>query len=152
MDFRIEKLAKNLVNYSMAVRPGDKVYVHYIGKTTKALARQIIKEVYKAGGVPFPHYTDNQVLRETLLGCTKEQLELMAKIDGEEMDAMDCYVAVRGADNVAELADVPAEKMKLYDLYYIDEGFVMPREHQCNWLGYSRGQFICLIQNCKSKK
>ena len=108
MDQRIEKLAKNLVNYSMAVRPGDKVYVHYIGNTTKSLARQIIKEVYKAGGVPFPHYTDNQVLREMLLNCTKEQLELMAKIDGEEMDAMDCYVAVRGADNAAELADVPA--------------------------------------------
>lgn len=42
----------------------------------------------------------------------------MAKIDGEEMDAMDCYVAVRGTENAAELSDVPAEKMKLYEKYY----------------------------------
>ena len=118
MDQRIEKLAKNLVEYSMAVKPGDKVYVHYIGESTKDLARQIIKEVYQAGGVPFPHYTDNQVLREMLLHCTKEQLELMAKIDGAEMDEMDCYVGIRGTENVAELADVPAENMKLYDVYY----------------------------------
>ena len=40
-------------------------------------------------------------------------------------------------------------EMKLYDLYYIDEGLVMPREDQCNWLGYSKGQFICLIQDLK---
>lgn len=118
MDARIVTLAKNLVQYSMAVKPGEKVYVHYMGKSTTALARQIIKEVYNAGGIPFPHYTDQQVLREVLLNCTKEQLELMAKIDGEEMDAMDCYVAIRGTENVTELADVPAEKQKLYDLYY----------------------------------
>ena len=118
MDQRIITLARNLVEYSMKVKSGDKVYVHYIGDTTRPLARAIIKEVYQAGGIPFPHYTDNQVLRETLLHCTKEQLQLMAKIDGEEMDQMDCYVAIRGADNVAELSDVPAEKMKLYELYY----------------------------------
>lgn len=118
MDTRIETLAKNLVNYSMKVKQGDKVYVHYIGHDTEDLARAIIKEVYAAGGIPFPHFTSQRVQREMLLHCTKEQLELMAKIDGEEMDAMDCYVAVRGTENAAELSDVPAEKMKLYEKYY----------------------------------
>ncbi|MDE7422372.1 MAG: aminopeptidase [Lachnospiraceae bacterium] len=134
MDERIKKLAGNLVNYSMEVKPGDKVYVHYIGRSTRDLARAIIKEVYKAGGVPFPHYTDNQVLRETLLHCTKEQLELMAKIDKEEMEAMDCYVAVRGSDNVAELADVPAEKMQLYDLYYATPVHHETRVKKTRWV------------------
>lgn len=118
MDARIETLAKNLVNYSMKVKPNDKVYVHYIGHDTEDLARAIIKEVYAAGGIPFPHFTSQRVQREMLLHCTKEQLELMAKIDGDEMDAMDCYVAVRGTENAAELSDVPAEKMKLYEKYY----------------------------------
>lgn len=118
MDARIEVLAKNLVNYSMKVKPQDKVYVHYIGHDTEDLARAIIKEVYAAGGIPFPHYTSQRVQREMLLHCTREQLELMAKLDGEQMDAMDCYVAVRGTENAAELSDVPAEKMKLYEKYY----------------------------------
>ena len=34
MDERITKLAKNLVNYSCKVKPGDKVYIHYIGNET----------------------------------------------------------------------------------------------------------------------
>lgn len=118
MDERIKVLAKNLVQYSMNVKKGDKVYVHYMGAATEDLARQLIKEIYEAGGMPFPHYTNPRVQREMLLHCTKEQLELMAEIDGKEMDQMDCYVAVRGSDNVAELADVPAENMKLYELYY----------------------------------
>ena len=55
-----------------------KVYRNYTGYETKDLARQIIKEVYEAGGLPFPHFIDPQVEREMLLNCTKEQLELMA--------------------------------------------------------------------------
>lgn len=119
MDERIKKLASNLVNYSMAVKPGDKVYVHYIGPSTQDLARQLVKEVYKAGGVPFVHYTDVKLQREMLLNCTEEQMKLSAKIDAAEMDQMDCYVAVRGTDNVSELADIPAEKMKIYEKYYM---------------------------------
>lgn len=118
MDERIKKLAKNLVNYSMEVKKGDKVYVHYNGAATQDLARQLVKEVYAAGGVPFTSYTDAKIQRELLLQCTEEQLALMARVDAGQMEQMDCYVAVRGSDNVAELADVPAEKMHLFDKYY----------------------------------
>ncbi|NLP16349.1 MAG: aminopeptidase, partial [Clostridiales bacterium] len=45
MDERIKTLAHNLVNFSMEVKEGDKVYVHHIGESTEGLARQIVKEV-----------------------------------------------------------------------------------------------------------
>ncbi|MDD3173115.1 MAG: aminopeptidase [Herbinix sp.] len=118
MDERIKILAHNLVNYSMEVKQGEKVYVHYIGSATQDLARQLVKEVYAVGAVPFVHYTDIRLQREVLLNCTEEQMSLMAKIDAEEMEHMNCYVAIRGADNIAELADVPSEKMSLYETYY----------------------------------
>ena len=118
MDSRIVKLANLLVNYSCSIQPGEKVYIHYIGRETKDLARQLVKEVYLAGGVPFVHYTEPQLQREVLLSCTKEQMEVMAEVDAKEMSMMDAYIAVRGSDNVSELADVPSDKMKLYDTYY----------------------------------
>ena len=49
------------------------------------------------------------------MGCTKEQLKLMADLACQEMAQMDCYIGVRGSDNVSELSDVPSEKMHLYD-------------------------------------
>ena len=119
MDRRIRTLAKNLVNYSCTVKPGDKVYINYTGLSTQDLARRLIKEVYAAGGQPFPHYIDPKVQREMLLGCTEEQLRLMAEQDAREMEQMDCYIGVRGGDNVSELSDVPPEKMHLYETLYM---------------------------------
>lgn len=118
MDARIEQLAKNLVTYSCKVQPGDKVYINYIGKDTENLAKAVIREVYKAKGKPFVHYISNEVLREVLLGCDEEQIRLMAELDALEMSKMDCYIGIRGADNVSELSDVGEDKMKLYNQLY----------------------------------
>ncbi len=118
MDENIKILAKNLVNYSCKVKKGDKVYIHHIGTATEDLARQLVKEVYEAQGLPFVHYTSPKVQREQLLHCSEEQLKIMAEIDAKEMAQMDCYIGVRGSDNVSELSDVPADKMKLYDKLY----------------------------------
>lgn len=118
MDERIKKLAYNLVNYSCKVKENDKVYVHFIGEATKDLARAVIKEVYKAKGLPFAHYTSQEVQRETLLNCKEDQLRLMAEVDSLEMSKMDCYIGIRGTDNVSELSDVPAENMAMYERLY----------------------------------
>lgn len=118
MDERIKILARNLVNYSCKVKKGDKVYIHYIGEATEDLARQLVKEVYAAGAMAFPHYTNHKVQRELLLGVTEEQLQIMADIGCMEMKQMDCYIGVRGTDNISELADVPPEKIALYDKMY----------------------------------
>lgn len=130
MDERIKTLAKNLVNYSCKVREGDKVYINYTGPDTEDLARQIIKEVYAAGGLPFPHYINPKVQREMLLGCSEEQIQLMAKLSCEEMSQMDCYIGVRGSDNVSELSDVPGDKMNLYEKLYstpVHHGIRVPK-------------------------
>ncbi len=118
MDERIKKLAEILVNYSCHVNPGEKVYVHYNGYATTPLARQVVKEVYRAGGAPFVHFTDALVQREVLLHCTRQQMEDMARVDAMEMEMMDCYIGIRGNDNVSELSDVPAEQMGYYERYY----------------------------------
>lgn len=115
MDERMVKLAKQLVNYSVAAKKGDKVWVDYIGSSTEPLARAIIKEIYAAGAIPFVHFQEPRVQREMLMNCSEEQVKFMAKLAVEEMSNMDCYIGVRGSDNISELADVPLEKKRLYD-------------------------------------
>ena len=134
MDERIIKLAKNLVEYSCKVKAGDKVYVHYTGPSTENLAKAIIKEVYKQGGLPFAQYTNPRVQREILLNCTEEQLKLMAQLDADEMSRMDCYIGIRGTDNTAELSDIPEDKMKLYDKLYMDPVHHKIRVPKTRWV------------------
>ena len=119
MDERIRTLAEGLVSYSCQVRAGDKVYIHYTGESTRPLAKELVRAVYRAGGLPFVHYTDPQLQRLQIMECTKEQMELMAEVDALEMSKLDCYIAVRGSSNVSELSDVPAERMALYEKYYV---------------------------------
>ena len=130
MDERIKTLAKNLVNYSCRVKAGDKVYINYTGPSTEDLTRQLVKEVYAAGGLPFVHYINPKVQREVLLNCTEEQLKMMAELASREMSQMDCYIGVRGSDNVSELSDVPADKMNLYETLYstpVHHGIRVPK-------------------------
>lgn len=114
MDPRIKLLAKNLVNYSCQVQEGEKVLIHNVGDSPKPLVRQLIKEVYAAGGYPFVDSTDPMILREILLGSSEEVFKSMAKWEMDRMRDMDCYIGVRGSDNITETADVPSEKMGLY--------------------------------------
>ncbi|MCD8362278.1 MAG: aminopeptidase [Lachnospiraceae bacterium] len=130
MDGRIQTLAAGLVNYSCRVGQGDKVYIHYTGAATRELAKELVRAVYRAGGLPFVHYTDPQLQRAQILECTKEQMELMAEVDSLEMSRMDCYIGVRGSDNISELSDVPAERMALYEKYYatpVHHGIRVPK-------------------------
>ena len=118
MDPRIEKLAHNLINYSCALKAGEKVLIEYTGDEPKDLIKALIREAYAKGGLPFVQYEDESIKREILLGCTTDQLKMMSRWDAQRMSEMDCYISVRGYGNINELSDVPAVKIKKYDELY----------------------------------
>ena len=53
------------------------------------------------------------------MNITEEQLKLMAECEASKMSQMDAYIGVRGEDNLAEMSDVPADKLALYDKLYM---------------------------------
>ena len=114
MDERIKRLADLLVNYSCRVKPGEKVLIHYEGDSCRDLARQLIKEVYKAGGLPYAEISDSSISREILMGCTEEQVEFLNECSLMKMKGMQAYIAIRAGGNVSELADVPSDKLNMY--------------------------------------
>ena len=120
MDSRIEKLAKNLVNYSCRVKKNEKVMIECFGSTPNPLIKELIKEIYSIGGIPFVSLKDYSILRELLKNCTVEQLKMMAKVDLLRMKGMDAYIGIRASDNVSELGDIDSEKMNAYMKYYSD--------------------------------
>lgn len=115
MDERINKLAGLLVNYSCRIKPDEKILIEYEGDCSKNLVRQIIKEVYNAGGLPYVEIGDSAITREILLGCTPTQLEFLNQCSLQKMKGMDAYIAIRAALNTSELADVPSNKLAMYN-------------------------------------
>ena len=116
-DPRIQKLAANLVGYSVNVQPGENVLVEMIG-SERDLIKAVVEEVGKAGGRAFVQLTDRTVLRSMLKYATPEGLQAWAEIDLNRMKQMDCYIGIRAGENVNDLADVPEENMKLYNSLY----------------------------------
>ena len=115
MDERIKKLSKLLVEFSTEIQPGEKCLIEYNGDSTRNLVRQLVKDVYRVGGIPFVRSSDTRIEREILLNCSEEQLLFMQECQLKEMMGMDAYIAVRGNDNSSELSDVPSEKLNLYN-------------------------------------
>lgn len=111
-DPRIEQLAKNLINYSIRLQKEEKVLIENFG-LQKELVKALVKEAYNAGGYPFVLLKDNDINRSLLLGAKEEQYEMMASFEANVMSQMDAYIGLRSGDNINELADVPAEKMKI---------------------------------------
>ncbi|WP_114570264.1 aminopeptidase [Exiguobacterium flavidum] len=112
-DPRLTELANNLINYSVDLQPGENVLIENFG-IQRELVEALVEAAYAAGGFPFVLLKDNRVLRKLYSGASEEQLALMADIERKQMQAMDAYIGLRSGDNINELSDVPADKMKLY--------------------------------------
>lgn len=113
MDPRIQTLAHNLVHYSAALAPGEKILIETVDGALP-LAKALVDEAYRAGAVPFLSLKNSQLLRALLRGASAEQLTLAGEWEAARMKAMDAYIAIRASDNVSEMADVPADRLQLY--------------------------------------
>ena len=114
MDPRDKQLADLLVNYSCDLKAGEKILIDYEGAECKPLIKEIIRDVYAAGGKPFVNIADSEISREIILGCDEDQVRFINEYQLMQMQGMDAYIAVRGGANASELADVPSEKLNLY--------------------------------------
>ena len=114
MDSRDKKLSSLIVNYSVNVQRGEKVLIEYENEICVPLIKQLIRDIYTAGGLPYVNIRDSRIIRELCMGCTEEQLRFQTEYLVHQGQEMDCFIGVRAFDNVSELSDVPAEKMNLY--------------------------------------
>jgi len=132
-DPRLQKLAANLAGYSVKVRPGDNVLIEMIG-SERELLKCLVEEVAKRGGNPFVEISDRSVLRTLLTNASDEQMETWAAYDLEKMKRMTAYIGIRAGENMNELADVPADRMKAYDRIHRHPVHMEQRVKKTKWV------------------
>jgi aminopeptidase len=111
-DIRFDKLAKLLVEYSIQLKRNENVLIEAFD-TPDEMTIAVIRAARKVGGVPFVQTYHARVNRALALEASDRQLNLLASHELARMKKIDAYIAVRGSNNITELSDVPAEKMKL---------------------------------------
>jgi aminopeptidase len=111
-DVRFEKLASLLVNYSIDLKPDEKVLIESFDAPDE-MTIALVRAARKAKAIPFVQVQRARVTRELALEIDARALDLTAAYELSRMKKMDAYIAVRGSNNISELADVPIDKMKL---------------------------------------
>ncbi|MGG4095335.1 aminopeptidase [Paenibacillus lautus] len=116
-DPRIVQLAKNLIQYSVKLQRGEKILIEVDGLEIP-LAKELVRQSYLVGGVPFLLINNHELLREILIECTEDQLIAMASYDLNRVNDMQAYILIRAGENMSELSGVSPEKMAVYRKHY----------------------------------
>jgi aminopeptidase len=112
-DPRFKKLARLLVGYSVAVKRGDRVLLDIID-TPDEFAVELMRTVRAAGGTPIIEVRHNRVTREIMRDTNPKHAALVREVELQRIKKMQAYIAVRGAANANETADVPSDRLVLY--------------------------------------
>ena len=132
MDPRTKTLAQNLIRYSTDIQPGENILIEMFDNA-EPLAQALVEEVYQAGGVPFLSLKNNRLQRKLLSCASQEQLQSIAEWESARMKSMQAYIGVRASDNISELSDVPAAKLKLYQQYWFKPVHSEIRVNHTKW-------------------
>jgi aminopeptidase len=116
-DPRFARLSKLLVSHSMKVEKGQKVLIEAFD-IPEAMTIALVREVVAAGGMPFVQTYSQQVVRALNQSAVEAQVKLLGQLEKARMEAMDCYVGLRGSHNIAEASDVPREQMSLVEKFH----------------------------------
>src|SRR5690606_26320381 len=103
-DPRYTKLAKLLVTYSCRVKKGDRVLID-VTDVPDEMSVELMRAVRAAGGIPLIDVRHSRITREILRGTDEKHATLVRELELARMKKMQCYIAIRGSDNISENSD-----------------------------------------------
>ena len=112
-DPRIVTLARNLIQKSVRLQPGERVLIENTGLELP-LVTALVEAAQAAGGLPFVWIKDAAVNRALIKGLTEEQSEIWAANERQLMAEMQAYIGLRSGVNAFEMSDVPADKTAMF--------------------------------------
>ncbi|MBW3624287.1 MAG: aminopeptidase [Armatimonadetes bacterium] len=116
-DPRYTQLARLIVSHSLRVNAGDRVLVEAFDIPTD-FTSELVRAVADAGGLPLVSTYQQAVLRSVIMNATEEQMKAIGEVERARMEAVQCYVGIRGYPNISEMSDIPAERMELYEKHW----------------------------------
>ncbi len=116
-DARIAKLVKQTIEYSVALRPGEKVLIEAWDNSDDFVI-EFVKAAQNVGALPYVVRESKSVLRSIILGADEEYWKKWYEYQIARMEDMEAYIAIRRDENACELAGIPEEKQRLYNKYY----------------------------------
>src|SRR6187551_3090495 len=117
-DSRIDRLADLLLDHSCTIERGEKVLIEAFDLPDATFICRLIEGAAARGAVPLVSWKSNTVLRSLYQTATVDSMKLAGQIESAQMELVQAYIGVRGAANSSQFADVPHERMNLYQEHW----------------------------------
>jgi len=132
-DPRLRKLARLLVNYSTAVKPGDNVLIENVNPEPDFL-KLLIEEVHAAGAKAFLSLRDRHLERTLFADAPEEQFALQAEFECARMEKMQVYIGFTSMRNSFAWKDLPSDQAELYNSYIWKKVHIERRVPHTRWV------------------
>ncbi len=117
-DTRIDKLAEVLLDHSCRIERGEAVLIEGFDLPDTTLVSALIEKATARGSIPLVSLKTNEVLRDLYRHATPQSMKLAAEYERARMQSVQAYIGIRGAENSSQFADVPSERMELYQKHW----------------------------------
>jgi aminopeptidase len=117
-DPRIDKLAKLLLDHSCSLKKDEHILIEAFDLPEPHLVTALVEGAAERGAVPLVSWKSNAVLRALYRTATETSMKAAAEFEGARMKSVQAYIGIRGAYNSSQFADVPHEKMDLYQEHW----------------------------------
>jgi aminopeptidase len=105
-DPRLERLATNLLDYSLSLQPGERLLVEG-DIAARDLILTVLEAAYERGVLPFYQLGDARTRRAWYLNARREQMDIEVRWELHRLDDVDACLYILAGDNASEMADVP---------------------------------------------
>ena len=132
-DPRIEKLAHNLLTYSIDLKENDNLLIEVLGEEGMPLAKELMRQAEQMKARPYFNIVNYELLRIMLENATEEQIKLYSKHDTARMKDMDAYIGIRASSNTSEISNIDSKIMEMYNKYYMIPVHFEERVKRTKW-------------------
>jgi aminopeptidase len=112
-DPRYGKLARLLVEYSTALKKGERALVEATDVPDEFVV-ELLRTIRRAGAIPLIEVRHTRITREVLRETNAEHANLVREVEMFRMKKVQAYMAIRGSANASESADVNSERLSLF--------------------------------------
>ena len=117
-DPRIDTLAELLLDHSCRIERGEKILIEAYDLPEPSLVCRLVEGAANRGAVPLVTWKSNAVLRSLYQSATEASMKLAGDLERARMEQMNAYIGIRGSNNSSQFADVPQDKMDLYQQHW----------------------------------
>jgi len=117
-DPRVDRLAEVLLDHSCELQRGETVLIEAIDLPSPQLPCRLIEMAGQRGAHALVTVKNNTVLRSLYRSASPESIKLAGKLEKTRMEQVDAYIGIRGAENSSQFADVPPERMDVYQQHW----------------------------------